>query len=295
MDLPIIICNHRYEVSGDDRDRSLLDIYDSNCAIREVLRKVSADEALVLLEICKPRWRNTYGRDWKGRNWYTMLEILIDKVTSETDVKRRFLERYENELVTMDLWWMNPYRKKMALVWYRQSRYYETTRVVSDLFEKFDVPSVGMLCREHNGFDEEAAPDEVQKKYIRILERIVNTYFADLICYERLPECRILLNKEAPILGKAHSIKEDKRIVNTYGHVVKTRISNVYIQSHLFKSDMFEEALSVYLHELLHQFGGDSSRQFQGVLVQMNRIIVANMQEINAFIRDWRAVENGAN
>ena len=58
---------------------------------------------------------------------------------------------------------------------------------------------------------------------------------------------------------------------------------------------MFSEALVVYLHELLHQFGGDSSRQFKEALVQMNQIMIDNLVEINMFAKEWRAVENVIN
>lgn len=294
LDLPLIVCNHNFEVSADDRDRSSLDIRDSNCAIRAVFRMVSPEEALELLEICKPRWKNTYGTDWERRNWYGMIEILIDKIAGDIHTKRKFEEKYQNKLVIMGyLNWSKSYKKKMALLWFRQSEYYKTTRVVSNLFAKFEVPSIGALCEKHNGFDEEVAPDEVQRKYIKILETIAKTFFADLICYEQLPECRILLNKEAPILGKARCTKEEKRIENKYGKLVKTRISNIYVQEYILKRDMFAEALSVYLHELLHQFGGDCSRQFKDTLVEMNRIMMTNIHEINAYICDWRAIEDG--
>lgn len=124
---------------------------------------------------------------------------------------------------------------------------------------------------------------------------IAKKYFDNLFCYKTLPNCRILLNKEAPILGKAFSQKEDARIINNYGQVVKTRVSIIYLQFYILKPNMFTEALVVYLHELLHQFGGDSSIQFKEVLVQMNQIIIDNIVEINMFAKEWRAVENVTN
>lgn len=296
LDLPIVVCNHNFDVTGDDRDRTFLSLYDSNCAIREVFGQINADEALLLLEICRPRWKNTYGTDYRGRNWYEMLEILINKVVNVPRVKKEFLDKYEHEIVTTGISrWTDSFRKKMALEWFRHSEYHDKNKVVSNLFAEFGVPNIYELCKKNNGFDEDAAPNKVQKKYIKILEKVAKGYFDDLICYETLPNCRILLNKEAPILGKAHSQKEDARVINNYGHVVKTRVSSIYLQSHILKQDMFSEALVVYLHELLHQFGGDSSRQFKEVLVQMNQIIVDNLIEINMFDKVWKAVENVTN
>ena len=296
LDLPIVVCNHNYEVTGDDRDRTSISLYDSNCAIREAFRKINEDEAFVLLEICRPRWKNTFGNDYKGRNWYRMLEILIDKVAYSPHVKRKFLDKYGHEIMTTGFyWWTNSSKKKMALEWFRNSDYHNKTKVVSSLFAEFGIPNIYELCEKNNGFAEEAKPNELQKKYIKILENVAKQYFDNLFCYETLPNCRILLNKEAPILGKAFSQKEDARITNNYGHVVRSRVSNIYLQSYILKSDMFSEALVVYLHELLHQFGGDSSIQFKEALVQMNQIIIDNMVEINMFAKEWRAVENVAN
>lgn len=296
LDLPIVVCNHNYEVTGDDRDRGLISLYDSNRAIIGAFRQISADEALILLEICKPRWKNTSGTDSKGRNWYGMLEILINKVVSDSNVKRQFLDKYEQEIVTTGFgWWTDKFKRKMALEWFRQSDYHKKNRVVSSLFSEFELPTIYNLCEKNNGFDEDASPNEVQKKYIKILENVSKKYFDNLFCYESLPNCRVLLNREAPVLGKAHSKKEDTRIINDYGHIVKIRVTCVYLQSHLLRGEMFSEALVVYLHELLHQFGGDSSLQFKEALLQMNKIMLGNLVEINMFEKDWRAIENVTN
>lgn len=294
LDLPIVVCNHNYDVSGDDRDRTSISIYDSNCAIRDVLRKINANEALILLEIFRPHWKNTYGNDYRGRNWYGMLEILVDKVANDLQAKRKFLDKYEDKVVTIGVFW-SVFKKKMAFEWYRNSKYYDETVVICDLFAKLRVPNLYSLCERNNGFDEDATPNMIQRKYIELLERIAKEYFENLLCYELFPNCRILLNKEAPILGKAHSQKETIKVTNKYGHIVKRKISSVYLQSYILKQDMFTEALTVYLHELLHQFGGDSSLQFKMALIQMNKIIVDNMTEIKAFEKEWREVENVIN
>lgn len=76
LGIPIVVCNHRYTFTGDDRDRTEISLYDSNEAIREVFRKLSPSEALEVLEICKPVWRNHYDKSYYGRNWFRMLEIL---------------------------------------------------------------------------------------------------------------------------------------------------------------------------------------------------------------------------
>lgn len=99
LGFPIVVCNHNFEVSGDDRDRIIISNSDSICAIKEVFRKVNAEEAFVLLEICQPCWKNTCEKPYSNRSWYEMLEILIDKIANAPDVKRKFLDKYQHKLI----------------------------------------------------------------------------------------------------------------------------------------------------------------------------------------------------
>ena len=122
-----------------------------------------------------------------------MLEILIDKVAYSPQVKRKFLDKYGHEIMTAGFyWWTNSYKKKMALEWFRKSDYHNKTKVVSSLFAEFGIPNIYELCEKNNGFAEEAIPNELQKKYIKILENVAKQYFDNLFCYETLPNCRIV-------------------------------------------------------------------------------------------------------
>lgn len=123
--LPLVVCNHTYELSGDDRDRWSISLKDSNCAIREVFRKFNSSQALTVLELCRPCWKNTYDMSYLRRNWYGMLEILIDKVAGNDDTRNLFLNRYGEKIITTGFqWWMKKCKKEMAAEWFRKSPYH---------------------------------------------------------------------------------------------------------------------------------------------------------------------------
>lgn len=49
-----------------------------------------------------------------------------------------------------------------------------------------------------------------------------------------------------------------------------------FVQSHILQKDSFGRALTVYSHELLHQYGGDQSMQFRKALLLMNKKFMEN-------------------
>lgn len=292
LHLPLVVCNHTYELSGDDRDRAFIDLADANRAIRDVFARLDASQALTVLELCRPCWKNTYDSSYLHRNWYGMLEILIRKVAGDDYTREHFLDRYGDKIITTGFrWWMTRHQRKMAKEWFRRSEYHDEKKIVCGLFEEFELPSMYELCEKNKGFDEDAAADSIQKAYIAVLKDAARTYFSDLYCYDSLPVCRILLNPKAPVLGKAHSIREDEKIENEYGLMVATKITNIYIQAELLAPEKFSEALVVYMHELLHQFGGESSIRFKRALIWMNKIILEHLSELKEYETKWREIE----
>ena len=290
--LPIAVCNHDFHIEGDDRDRRLLSLGESNEAIREVFRQLDAFQALRILEICRPRWKDTYDRNGVMRNWYSMLEILIIKVSEDWDARQTFLKKYGDKLITKGFYsWTTDFQRKVSMKWFRKSEYHETREVVCELFSLFFLPTIIGLCRSNHGLDVDTAPTTIQQKYIDILSTVSITYFGDLFCYERIPDCRILICNEVPIAGKAKSVRETKRIENKIGLRVVERITTIYIREDILHEDCFSEALVVYLHELLHQFGGEGSIQFKKALLAMNQVIMEHLEPIKEYEEIWRKVE----
>ena len=58
--------------------------------------------------------------------------------------------------------------------------------------------------------------------------------------------------------------------------------------SAVLKESVFGDALAVYLHELLHQYGGDCSRQFNRALMIMNIKMLEIGDGLEMYEQSWR-------
>ena len=288
--IPICFCLHSYIVPGDDRERAILSKPIVIDAIRKVIRYLSPEESMEVLEIYESRWFDHISRTGIGTyDWYTVLSDLIHNIASDRDVLLKFQNKYSSKLIAENNWqWYSAHKKAIAHEWFRQSEYFKRRRVCS-LFHHLGIEDLISLCQDNGGFEEESLPDEKQKKRINLLAFLATKYFGKLICYDELPDCRILLNAKSPLAGKAECHKETGKYYNGYGLKVVSRIRTIYILKKYIDGPALGAVLPVYMHELLHQYGGDSSIQFRKALLKMNEIIAENRKEILSFDSKWKA------
>ena len=119
------------------------------------------------------------------------------------------------------------------------------------------------------------------------MEEVASKYFSHIYCYEKLPTCNVLVNKSTAALGEAYTHKTDRNIKNSLGVKVVSDISVIYLAKEALDSSSFYSALPIYIHELLHQFGGDSSTAFHSMLFEMNRVILENRRKISEYAKQW--------
>ena len=58
----------------------------------------------------------------------------------------------------------------------------------------------------------------------------------------------------------------------------------------MFCSSCFAEALSTYLHELAHVFGGDHTIGFSQALTEIIEILLRETESIEAAKREWESI-----
>ena len=130
-------------------------------------------------------------------------------------------------------------------------------------------------------------PDESQQNKIQILEKAALDVFGDMLCYEKLPGCKVIVNKETPNEGFARAFNADRSIKNKLGLKMVDDIEEISLRKELFCREAFPEAIVVYMHELLHQFGGDSSRQFRIAILAMDFRILEEAEKLEEYERKW--------
>ncbi len=80
-------------------------------------------------------------------------------------------------------------------------------------------------------------------------------------------------------------------IRNKIGLKVVNDIKGINLRNPLFDKNAFPKAMAVYMHELLHQFGGDASRQFRTAILAMNYRIMEQSKILERYEKEWRECE----
>ena len=287
---PVFFCNHKYDVLGDDRDREYLSNSELMKVIVSVVKKIDARVALEILEMFRPVWWGYHDRKWNGNDWKKVLTELICVIKHDKDVLTEFLNRYKNSIVVdVATEYTNNYQRGVALIWFSRSEFSKRSKV-GNIFAELGIDSIYGLCKENGGFvcEREAFGTEIKK--IELLEKVAGKYFSDIYCYDELPKCVVLTNKNAIVLGQALSLIEKRRLFNKKGLKVKRRIETVYLLDSILDEGTFSEVLPVYLHELLHQFGGDSSVAFHQALRDMNEVFLKKVEVISKYEECWKTI-----
>lgn len=71
---------------------------------------------------------------------------------------------------------------------------------------------------------------------------------------------------------------------------VRNTVGEIYLKKTILKKEMFYYALSTYVHELCHMFGGDSSNTFRQALTFAMEILLANSDVVNSYKEKWEVV-----
>ena len=288
--VPLFFCHHSY---GDDRDRdrSYFGEWATRQCIKSVIYRMQDENMLLLLEIFEPYWLKT--KQGRSMDMEEILKLLICKVAGNPMCRHQFMEKYGKKLLTNDV---NAFEKgrteqRIALMWYRSSEYSKNTTFVIGEFSRLGIKTLDTLCRENHGYVTHTEADKREQLYINILSRAAKETFGDLICYDDLPECKVIINEKVPVLGEAHMCINNEEKVNIYG--MKSQFSPQYItiQKSVLHTGSFPRAIAVYMHELLHQYGDDVSMHFRKALLYMNHIILQNLDKLAVYQEEWDRIE----
>lgn len=284
---PLIFCNHLYK-EDYDRDREALSEYHIRKCILEIVAKLNASTCLLVMEEMRALW---YRPADKKMDWTDIIKSLIKKIQQDNEVRTLFIEKYQNVLLVdnaIHSGYSAAYRS-IAHGWVQSTDKYRKCRYVCDLFTTLGINTLEEVCRQNNGFVVCRKPNAEEERYIQVLEKAAVDVFGDLLQYDSLPEVSIITNKQVAVHGLARG-KKRVGARNRYGLKVVSDIREINIREEEVVKEGFGLALAVYLHELLHQYGGDSSLQFHMALLIMNRRISESYSCIEKYMKEWKAL-----
>ena len=288
---PIIVCNHTYSVSGDDRDRDHLNSRQTEECVMDVIDQLDSAQAFEVLQRLRKFW-NGNRRDGCKISPKEIVERLIEIASSNDEVKDKFKAMYDEEVVA-DIttnYWLSDHKVRIAKLWFRDSKYYGKRAVVLPEFVDMGIKDIHMMCREANGYEVTEEPGNREWKFISLLEKVATKYFSDIYQYDELPYCMMFTKTDLALEGLAETRKLRTKSRNAFGLTTKRKIDTVYLLKDVLWGDSFGTALSVYLHELLHQYGGDSSMQFHKALYIMNMRMLEKAEELKVYSERWKRI-----
>lgn len=277
--LPYVFCWNEYTSDRDDRDRKNFYSSELKWIICHCVSFIPYKDLGDMLEVMKPYWKGkTPRRDPYGYG-VLLVKIILEKLSKSDSFINSFKSKYGAVLAADNSMDMNQNRRMIMKNWYRLYKDELTLELVMDNFSYVGIQTLEEICEQNNGFDVIRDPTATEYKRILLLQNIANDYFRDILCYDSLPPCKVIINDNAPIAGESIGRRSELRTVNAFGLRVLTDVQIVKMKGRLLRHDHFAEALSTYLHELLHQFGGDRHPQFHYALILMCRRLL-DLREI---------------
>jgi hypothetical protein len=285
---PLVFCLHNYRSS--DRERNDFYMMDVVKTILRVVADLPPAAAAVILEALKGRWYEHPRKKYDFDSWCGIIRTLAHRVAVCPDERARWRERFPDLLVAApvkrsELPRYN--RRRQALAWTRIAprRY----RLVQDGFLALGYPTLESVCEAYDGFAVPRAPAGAEPGRIAILESLAKTLLGDLIEQVGLPPCRVIGNAFAAWQGMTTCVALHGARDSWRGMTLRYRLPYVAVDETLVRPGQLGPALSTYLHELAHMFGGDSSVAFGHALSEMLSRAILHAGEIAARERQWDA------
>lgn len=287
---PLIFCLNNFRLN--DRERSGLYMMDVITIITQTVSLLPPEPAAAVLEVIKDQWYAYPEGKYDFETWHHIVRQLARTISQSDSQLTAWKQKYPELIVTpfvkkSDLHKFN--RRRQALAWIKSSgiKY----QLVQDAFIAFNYPVLEDLCDEYDGFTVARAPTENEAIYINLLETLILTLMADIFGSVDLPACKTIQGNRAVWQGMASCIRLNKPIHTRAGLKIRYRLPYIAIKSRLLKKGLFGEALSTYLHEMAHMFGGDESSAFSNALSVIMAIITDKNDQIGHFQKQWERME----
>ena len=291
---PLVFCHHIFRM--DDRERNSFYKMDVVKVIKEVAYSISPEAAAHILYIFKSLWYSYPHKEYDFESWYAIINRLIRIIADSPEQTQLWKEQNPHLLVARSVKRKDMARynlRRQALSWLSlcDSKY----RLVQDGFSALGYPTLEDVCEKDGGFSVVREPQAHEIPLIMLLEEFVSLLFKDFFGEATLPPCKVIKSENAVWLGMAVCIPLNKPTLNNSGLKIRYRLPNIAMKSRLFSHFGFHEALSTYLHEMAHVFGGDHSAGFSRGVTDILDYIIKNAGLVSEFAAKWNECLSSSN
>lgn len=283
----LCICQHNY--NQKDRERSMLYKFEVIQVFGEVCAYISPEGAMKVLEKMRRCWSMMPKGKIDISSWAPVIHTLVVRIALSDSVTRMFREKYPNLIyLTPTFTASDKNRRREAYAWLRRQE--KDYRVVQVSFERLGYHSLEKECEDNNGFVLDDNPNDMESICMDIIEEAIAEIYGRFFTVEKFPERKIITNDTAIYHGMAYVIKNRKRMENEYGLRIKNNVRQIYLKRMVFRKDGFYDALSTYIHEYCHSFGGDSSQSFSLALTIAIEILMENHDALQKYKIKWEKI-----
>lgn len=287
---PLIVSLHTFRMN--DRERSNFFSMDVVKIIEKTVSMLPPSAAFAILPILRRNWYSQPRKKYDFESWHGIVGKLVRIVADSGELAQRWRERYPDLLVAHPVKRKNiaDYnRRRQALAWLRHAP--GKKRLVQRAFTALGYPTLEEACEADDGFSITRPPTPREQPYIDLLEELVQILLPNAKKLIELPPCRVIKRTAAVWQGMTSCLPIKGAEIYFLNQLVRYRLSYIALREELLWPHDFGNALSTWLHELAHIFGGDRSASFSRALSELMQIILDKAQIIAEYQKRWEQLE----
>ena len=273
----LVVCLHDYKKG--DRERRDLYSFEVIRVFEYICEYIDASCSMVMLVSMRRYW-NSYPK--KGRDiesWSPVIDLLILNISRSPKIRNYFMSQYKELVCLKKVYSVGEKNIRwQAKAWLRhQDKKYILAK---DTFLNLGYPSLETECKKNGGLVSDGYVDSLQNACFIVLEDVCKNIFDGFFETTTLPDRRIITSLHAAYHGMAVTCKKKETGLNNKGITIRREIIQLYLKSNIFRSEGYFDALSTYVHEMCHIFGGDASASFSKALTLATELLLENHDKV---------------
>lgn len=286
---PLIFCRH--DARQTDRDRRHFFRMDVVRLVQQTVRDLPPGPSAEVLKTLRRRWNDQPTTHFDFDTWSGIVRTLVVNIADSPEQAEAWRRAYPGLLVAPRVKRSNISacnRRRQALDWWRSQRG-RSGQLVQEAFGRLGYQTLEEACQRAAGFSTPRPPDAFERARIELLEALACRLAPDLFERTGFPICQVIESDTAIWQGMASCVRVSGRLEHFRGIPIRYRQQYVAIKRYVLVSARLGTALSTYLHEVAHVFGGDRSAAFSEALSALMAVLVENADTIGEWRERWEA------